>query len=154
MGFDFDAAEVKQHLDDLMDNVGVQAQVDQHATALDRLRDNGTWWAALAMLGMERNNVVATAIATQNLKRYLHDQDHEQLTILAAYLLHNTINLVANQYEDGDITAAIEGIVSEEDFVNFEKFVETSGKSCANCGFDDGWTEHVCPVAPDDSIEG
>ena len=151
---EYDAAEVEKQITEMMDNVGVQAFIDQQAAMLDQLRDNGTWWAALAMLGTERNNPVAAAMATQHLKQYLHNQEHEQLVILASYLLHNTINLVANQFEDGDITAAVIGIVSEDDFANFEKFVETSGKSCPNCGFDDGWVEHVCPVAPDDSLEG
>ena len=156
MNSGFDADKVEEQLDEMLDNVAVQAHIDQQSAALDRLRDNGTWWAGLAMLGMERNDKVSTAIATQHLKQFLFDQPHDLLVILASYLLHNTINLVANHYEGGDIPAAISGIVGPDDFANFEKFVATSGASCPDCGHDDGWGEHDCrrEVSEDESLEG
>lgn len=150
----FDAAHVQKQLDEFTEDVGVQAHMDQQAAALDQVRDNGTWWAALSMLATVHDNTVATALATQHLKQYLVKQEHEQLVILGAYLLHNTINLVANQFHDGDIEAAVKSIVSDDDYEHFKRFVMTSGASCPECGFEDGWSDHVCPVAPDDAIEG
>jgi hypothetical protein len=151
---EFNVEELRQHIDSMLENVGVQAHVDQQAAALDRIRDNGTWWAALSMLGQERGNTVATALATRHLKEVLAQEDPEMLVILSAYLLHNTINLVANHYESGSIAAAVLGMVGPEDFTNFEKFVATSGTSCPDCGADNGWAEHVCkPVTKDDKIE-
>src|SRR5688572_14698934 len=152
---DFDAEKVREHLDKMMEDVGIQADVDQQAAALDDLRDTGTWWAALSMLSNERGNTVAAAVATQHLKEFLHRQEHERLVLLGAYLLHNTINLVALHHEDGDIPAVIAGIVGPEDFFNFEKFVATSGASCPDCGHDDGWADHDCrPVTGYEPLEG
>ena len=152
---DFDPEAFRKYIDEMMENVAVQAHVDQQAAALDRMRDNGTWWASLSMLSQERGNTVATALATRHLKEILRNEDHDDLVILAAYLLHNTVNLVANHFEGGDIAAAVAGIVGPEDFFNFEKFIATSGASCPDCGADDGWKEHVCkPVADDEPFEG
>jgi hypothetical protein len=146
---DFNPEEFQQYINEMMENVAVQAHVDQQSKALDRMRDNGTWWACLCMLSQERGNMVATALATKHLKEFLHREDHDDLVILAAYLLHNTINLVANQFEGGDIAAAVAGIVGD-DFFNFEKFVATSGASCPDCGHEDGWGPHVCKTVTDD----
>lgn len=152
----FDPEQFQKYIDEINENVAVQAHVDQQSTALDRMRDNGTWWACLCMLGQERGNEVATAIATQHLKQWLADQPQEMLVILAAYLLHNTISLVAKHYEDGDNVAAIAHIVGPRDFLNLEKFVATSGQSCPDCGYDNGWEEHNCPPeeADDEPFQG
>lgn len=152
----FDPAEMQKMIDNLMADPGVLADVDQRQAALDNRRDTGTWWACLALLATQRGNDVAHAVALQNLKQYLAQADHEDLLILTSYLLHNTVHLVANQYENGDIPAAIAGIVGGDAMFIFEKFVATSGASCPDCGHDEGWVKHECrsPEVGDESLEG
>lgn len=153
---DFDPDEVKQHLDTMMEDISLRAQVDQQQAELDHMRDQGTWWAALAMLAGERGNDVANAVAVQNLKHFLRQHDEDAVLILAAYLLHNTISLVAAHHNDGDVVAAIADIVGPEGLFNFEKFAATSGASCPECGLNDGWVEHNCNDYKADSepVEG
>lgn len=147
---EYDPEELEAHIREQTEIVGVQAEIDQRQAQLDRNRDEGTWWAALMTLCQERGALAATAVAGHNLKMFLLTREDDDLATLCAYLLHNTIHLIAKYEEEGDLPRTVSQIIGPHNMLPFEKFAATGGLSCPQCGTDDGWSGHLCGPGDDD----
>lgn len=136
-----DVEQIREWLREMENNPAILAEADQKHAVLEDLKRNGTWWAALALLSTERENPVAYAIATQQLKRYLHSQDHDDLVILTFYLLCNTLAIVSAHVKYGDTIGMIEELVGHETVQRFNEFIATDGQSCPDCGHPDAFSD-------------
>lgn len=146
---DYDPDELEAHIREQTENIGVQAEIDQRQAQLDRNRDEGTWWAALMTLSQERGSLAATAVAGHNLKQFLLRLEDEDLAVLTAYLLHNTIHLISKYEDEMDIPRTVSNIIGPMNMLPFEKFAATGGLSCPECGADDAWENHQCRARGD-----
>lgn len=150
----YDPEELENHIREQVENIGVQAEIDQRQAQLDRNRDEGTWWAALMTLSKERDSLAATAVAGHNLKMYLASLEDDDLVTLCAYLLHNTIHLISKYEDNEDLPLTVSNIIGARNMMAFEVFAATGGISCPQCGNTDGWNGHDCKGNDDEPVEG